>query len=115
MRVRLNITETWKNVIYNVDSSSTILEVKKLIDNEYFIDANSFYIRNKSSRMLHNHEILDDICTNTQNDELDLEVCMRVVGGTLYKKSSSMMRWKWQKKRIRRLQRIRRKMRQRSR
>jgi hypothetical protein len=34
--------------------------------------------------------------------------------GTQFKKASSMMRWKWRKKRVRRLQRKRRKMRARA-
>lgn len=98
--------------IHNFDKSSTVQDVKHFIDTVYFLDSNLFYLWMRE-RPRGDYEVLEDIFND---DTGEVDVCLRVHGGTTrYKKSSSAMRWKWKLKRMRRLQRKRRQMRRRAR
>ena len=63
-----------------------------------------------NSRIITNGTLID----NKLSDGVKYNVNLRIKGGTRYKKSSAQMRWKWKKKRTKRLQRIRRRMRNRA-
>ena len=97
------------NKVYDIDQALTISQLKDLIDEREFIPSHLHYLT-ANSRTLTNGTLFD----NKLSDGSNIIVNLRIKGGTRYKKASSQMRWKWKKKRTKRLQRIRRRMRNRA-
>tara|TARA_Y100000389_G_C17088840_1_gene330318 strand:+ start:124 stop:450 length:327 start_codon:yes stop_codon:yes gene_type:complete len=94
---------------YDLDGSITIDDLKNLININEFIPKNIQTLSN-SSRLLYKGTLED----NNIVEGSMISLTFPLLGGTRYKKSSSQMRWKWRRKRIKRLQRKRRKMRNRA-
>jgi hypothetical protein len=107
MQLIVNILE--KITIYDLDSSLTINDLKNVINENEFIPSDIIYLT-ANNRLLTTGTLEDNQLTNGSNITLNL----KLLGGTRYKKSSSQMRWKWKKKRVKRLQRNRRRMRNRA-
>ena len=97
------------NKLYDIDEDLTISQLKQLIDEREFIPPDLHYLTSTGG-ILTNGTISDNKLSDGSNITLNL----RIKGGTRYKKASSQMRWKWKKKRTKRLQRIRRRMRNRA-
>ena len=97
------------NKLYDIDEDLTISQLKQLIDEREFIPTDLHYLTSNGG-ILTNGTISDNKLSDGSNITLNL----RIKGGTRYKKASSQMRWKWKKKRTKRLQRIRRRMRNRA-
>ena len=97
------------NKLYDIDEDLTISQLKDLIDEREFIPPDLHYLTSNGG-ILTNGTISDNKLSDGSNITLNL----RIKGGTRYKKASSQMRWKWKKKRTKRLQRIRRRMRNRA-
>tara|TARA_Y100000389_G_scaffold204765_1_gene259485 strand:- start:14008 stop:14334 length:327 start_codon:yes stop_codon:yes gene_type:complete len=92
-----------------LDSALTIDELKNMIEINEFIPSDMQILSHGTKNLY-----LGTLNDNDITPGSTLNLNCRVLGGTRYKKSSSQMRWKWRKKRIRRLQRKRRKMRNRA-
>ena len=98
-----------KHKTYDIDKDITIFQLKEMIDDTEFIPENIMFLTS-NSRILTNGTLTD----NELSDGSNINVNLRIKGGTRYKKASSQMRWKWKKKRTKRLQRRRRRMRNRA-
>ena len=98
-----------KTSVYDLDKSLTIENLKNIIDDNEFIPPQIQYLTN-GNKLLTTGTLEDNQLTEGSNIYLNL----KLLGGTRYKKSSSQMRWKWRKKRMKRLIRLRRKMRNRA-
>ena len=107
MQLFINIFD--KTHTFDVDEAITINNLKEIIEINEFIPF-EIQILSTGTKYLYDGTLID----NGINDCNTLSLSFRVLGGTRYKKSSSQMRWKWRRKRIKRLQRKRRKMRNRA-
>lgn len=96
-----------KTHVYEVDEALTIEDLKKVIEDKEFIPREIQTLSTTSSKIL----AVGTLCDNGVGEAHTLSLSCAVLGGTRYKKASSQMRWKWRRKRIKRLQRRRRKMR----
>lgn len=95
----------------SVDSAMTIFNLKKHLENIFFFPEELMILK-LNNQMLSNELLLQNLNLNF-NSQIDIE--LKVLGGNCrYKKSHSMLRWKSKLKRTRRLQRKRRKMRNRA-
>ena len=111
MQIFIDLENSCDNFV--VDPALTIQQLKNVIEDKTFIpsDTQSLYF---NSKLLYTGTLEDNCLT----DACTITMCFSLCGGSdssRYKKSTSAMRWKWIKKRTRRLQRKRRKMRQRAR
>ena len=107
MQLFVNILD--KTHTFDVDEAVTIDGLKEMIETREFIPSEIQMLSTGT-----NYFYSGTLGDNGINDCTTLSVSFRVLGGTRYKKSSSQMRWKWRRKRIKRLQRKRRKMRNRA-
>jgi hypothetical protein len=102
--------------VVTLDASCTLKQLKMVVEDATFVPAGL-------QALVCGDELLaDEDATLEELDLVDgceLELLLEVEGGakgdSRYKKSTSKFRWKWSKKRTRRLQKKRRKMRQRAR
>lgn len=92
---------TGTSTAYAVESSTTITDLKAMIENQEFIPGDLIRLVNGNTELTGGTLAGNDI----QDDE-EIDLMLEVAGG---------MRAKWRKKRMRRLRRKRRKMRQRAR
>ena len=106
MQLFLNLYNKNSKVL-DIDESCTVNELKTVIENEemYPIDIQRLFCNTK---VLYTGTLSDNGLLEGDTVQVNLPI---LGGGNRYKKASSRMRWKWVKKRTRRLQRKRRKMR----
>lgn len=107
MRIFINILD--KTHLYNVDESITVVDLKRIIEDNEFIPINIQTLKTTTKILHHGY-----ICDYGIQDSQTIFMTFPILGGTRYKKSSSQMRWKWKNKRMKRLKRKRRKMRNRA-
>lgn len=106
MQLFLNLYNKNSKVL-DIDESCTVNELKTVIENEemYPINIQRLFCNTK---VLYTGTLSDNGLLEGDTVQVNLPI---LGGGNRYKKASSRMRWKWVKKRTRRLQRKRRKMR----
>ena len=106
MKLLLNLYNKNSKVL-DIDKSCTVNELKTIIENEemYPIEIQRLICNTK---LMYTGTLSDNGLI--EGDIVDVQLPI-LGGGNRYKKASSRMRWKWVKKRTRRLQRKRRKMR----
>jgi len=106
MQLFLNLYNKNSKVL-DIDESCTVNELKTVIENEemYPIDIQRLFCNTK---VLYTGTLYENGLLEGDTVQVNLPI---LGGGNRYKKASSRMRWKWVKKRTRRLQRKRRKMR----
>mgnify|MGYP001483119337 CR=1 FL=1 len=107
MQLLINLLH--KTKVFDLDNSLTISDLKNIIDDLEYIPPEIQYLTN-GNRLLTTGTLED----NQLKEGSQINLNLKVLGGTRYKKSSSQMRWKWRKKRMKRLQRQRRRMRNRA-
>ncbi|KAJ1462356.1 hypothetical protein M885DRAFT_610414 [Pelagophyceae sp. CCMP2097] len=108
----LNVEGTTHTV--DVDPAMTVDGLKEVIEDRTFIPCDLQRLQCGAKSMAVGSTCLEEYGVS---DGSNVELLLELVGGgeaSRYKKSTSKMRWKWVKKRTRRLQRKRRKMRQRA-
>eukprot|EP01083_Nonionella_stella_P194945 718557_1 len=92
---------TGASAAYAVEGSTTVTDLKAMIENQEFIPGDLIRLVNGDAELLEG-----TLAGNGVEDDEELALMLEVPGG---------MRKKWKKKRMRRLRRKRRKMRQRAR
>jgi hypothetical protein len=100
--------------VFVCDPALTIVQLKNVIEEITFIPSSiqNLYFH---SRLLQMGTLEDNFIIDSSTIQMKFSICGGGGDSTRYKKSTSAMRWKWVKKRTRRLQRKRRQMRQRAR
>ena len=92
---------TGASTAYDVEGSTTVTDLKSMIENQEFIPGDLIRLVNGDAELMEG-----TLAGNGIEEDEELSLLLEVPGG---------MRAKWRKKRMRRLRRKRRKMRQRAR
>eukprot|EP01083_Nonionella_stella_P088831 247813_1 len=92
---------TGASTAYDVEGSTTVTDLKSMIENQEFIPGHLVRLVNGDDELVEG-----TLAGNGVEDDGELDLMLEIPGG---------MRAKWKKKRMRRLRRKRRKMRQRAR
>lgn len=109
-KINVNFSNCFTEEV-TVDIAMTIHDLKKHLENIFFFSKDLMILK-ENNRILDNYLILENLNLNSNSQ---IQVDIKILGGTCrYKKSHSMLRWKSKLKRTRRLQRKRRKMRNRA-
>jgi hypothetical protein len=99
-----------------IDEACTLAQLKLVIEDLTFMPAGVQCLTMGDELLAEEDATLDEFGLS---DGAELELLLEIEGGakgdSRYKKATSRFRWKWAKKRTRRLQKKRRKMRQRAR
>ena len=99
-----------------IDEACTLAQLKAAVEDATFVPAALQALVSGDELLAEEDATLEEL---ELADGMELELVLEVEGGakgdSRYKKSTSRFRWKWAKKRTRRLQKKRRKMRQRAR
>ena len=104
-----------KTLTFDVESADTIATVKTKIMNKDGIPVGQQRLIYACKHLYDDHIVDDYAIRKHSTIDLTLRLCgAGAHKSNPWKKSTAKMRWKWRKKRVRRLQRRRRKMRQRS-